>query len=71
MRSCWSRIALKLANKLDRAKEAANTLFKQGKYQEAYDGYTEALEVDPLNDDSNAKVRATPVPSTLEGCCGV
>ena len=51
-----AQIALKLANKLERAKEAANALFKQGKYQEAYDGYTEALEVDPLNDDSNAKV---------------
>ena len=38
------------------------------------DGYTEALEVDPLNDDSNAKVRAEPLlclASALEGCCGV
>jgi DnaJ family protein C protein 7 len=51
-----AQLALKLANKLDRAKEAANTLFKAGKYEEAYAGYTEALEVDPLNDDSNAKV---------------
>ncbi len=51
-----AQLALKLANKLDRAKEAANALFKSRKYDEAYDGYTAALEVDPLNDVSNAKV---------------
>eukprot|EP01043_Picozoa_sp_COSAG02_P027074 COSAG02_NODE_1579_length_11851_cov_12.490343_9_plen_564_part_00 len=51
-----AQLALKLANKLERAKEAANALFKSRKYDEAYDGYTAALEVDPLNDVSNAKV---------------
>lgn len=33
-----------------------NKLFKAGKFREAYTLYTEALEVDPLNTDTNSKI---------------
>lgn len=37
-------------------KEKGNAAFKADKYQEAYNLYTEALLVDPLNKKTNAKL---------------
>lgn len=37
-------------------KEEGNTAFKSGQLQEAYQLYTEALEIDPLNKMTNAKL---------------
>lgn len=37
-------------------KEKGNELFKTGKYREAQETYTEALQIDPLNKDINSKL---------------
>lgn len=47
---------LRMVQKLDRTKEEGNGLFKSGKYQQAYDIYTQALEIDPLNKGTNSKI---------------
>ena len=47
---------LRTVQKLDRMKEDGNTLFKNGKYQQAFAVYTEALEVDPTNRGINSKI---------------
>lgn len=47
---------LRMVQKLDKKKEEGNTLFKTGKHQEAYDIYTEALDIDPLNKGTNSKI---------------
>jgi DnaJ homolog subfamily C member 7 len=47
---------LKMVQRLDRMKEEGNTLFKAGKYQDAHDKYSEALEVDPTNKGTNSKI---------------
>ncbi|KAF2746666.1 TPR-like protein [Sporormia fimetaria CBS 119925] len=47
---------LRMVQKLDRMKEAGNAAFKAGRYQEAIDTYTQALEVDPANKNTNSKI---------------
>lgn len=47
---------LRMVQKLDRMKEEGNNHFKGGRYQQAVDQYTEALEVDPLNKGTNSKI---------------
>ncbi|KAI9846073.1 MAG: hypothetical protein M1837_004329 [Sclerophora amabilis] len=47
---------LRMLNKLDKLKDDGNTSFKAGRYQEAVDTYTKALEVDPLNKSTNSKL---------------
>jgi DnaJ family protein C protein 7 len=47
---------LRMVQKLDRMKEEGNGHFKSGRYQEAVDTYTQALEVDPLNKGTNSKI---------------
>ena len=47
---------LRMVQKLDRTKEEGNTYFKSGKYQEAIDTYTTALEIDPTNKGTNSKL---------------
>lgn len=47
---------LRMVQKLDRMKETGNTLFKAGKYKDAVDEYTAALEVDPGNKGTNSKL---------------
>ncbi|KAF2139534.1 uncharacterized protein K452DRAFT_327997 [Aplosporella prunicola CBS 121167] len=47
---------LRTVQKLGRMKEEGNSLFKSGKYQEAVDVYTQALEVDPMNKGTNSKI---------------
>jgi len=42
--------------KLERAKKEGNNLFKENKNKEAFDAYTKALAIDPLNDAFNAKL---------------
>ena len=37
-------------------KEEGNTAFKSQKWQEAYNLYTEALQIDPFNKSTNAKL---------------
>lgn len=44
----------KKAKSLQSKKESGNQAFKAGKWQEAYDFYTEALEIDPNNKTLNA-----------------
>lgn len=51
-----ARLALKKAKRLQSMKQEGNDFFSQGKYQEAYDIYTEALTIDPLNKSTNAKL---------------
>ncbi|KAF2274940.1 TPR-like protein [Westerdykella ornata] len=47
---------LRMVQKLDRTKEAGNAAFKAGRYQEAIDTYTTALEIDPSNKNTNSKI---------------
>jgi DnaJ family protein C protein 7 len=47
---------LRMVQKLDRMKEEGNSLFKSGKFREAVDVYTQALEVDPVNKGTNSKI---------------
>ncbi|XP_022103561.1 dnaJ homolog subfamily C member 7-like isoform X2 [Acanthaster planci] len=51
-----ARIAFKKCKLLKSKKEEGNEMFKRGNYQEAYGLYTEALQVDPLNVNTNAKL---------------
>ena len=37
-------------------KEEGNTLFHQGRHEEAYGVYSHALDIDPLNNLANAKL---------------
>lgn len=46
----------KKAKQLKQKKEEGNEAFKAGRYQEAYNLYTEALKIDPLNIKTNAKL---------------
>jgi DnaJ family protein C protein 7 len=47
---------LRMVQKLDRLKEEGNSAFKAGRYKEAVDKYSTALEVDPLNKQTNSKI---------------
>lgn len=47
---------LRMVQKLDKMKEEGNGHFKAGRYQQAVDVYTAALEVDPLNKSTNSKI---------------
>ncbi|KAK1819405.1 hypothetical protein LTR12_006231 [Friedmanniomyces endolithicus] len=47
---------LRMVQKLDRMKEEGNGHFKYGRYQQAVDVYTAALDVDPVNKGTNAKI---------------
>ncbi|RDD37058.1 DnaJ-like protein subfamily C member 7 [Trichoplax sp. H2] len=51
-----SKDSLKLIKRLISAKEAGNEAFKKGKYEEAYNSYTQALEIDPYNKYINSKL---------------
>lgn len=51
-----ARILLKKARALDSQKDAGNAAFKASRLQEAYDLYTSALEIDPENEGTNAKL---------------
>ncbi|GAW22230.1 hypothetical protein ANO14919_117660 [Xylariales sp. No.14919] len=47
---------LRTVQKLDRMKEEGNTDYKAGRWQAAFDKYTAALDVDPLNRGINSKL---------------
>lgn len=47
---------LRLVQKLDRVKEEGNAAFKANKFTEAVELYTQALEIDPKNRGTNAKI---------------
>lgn len=47
---------LRLVQRLDRAKESGNAAFKAQKYQDAFDLYTQALDIDPANRGTNCKL---------------
>ncbi|KAF2824832.1 TPR-like protein [Ophiobolus disseminans] len=47
---------LRMVQKLERMKSDGNASFKAGRYQEAVDTYTQALEVDPSNKNTNSKI---------------
>ena len=49
----WKKI-LKKAKLLQTKKEAGNNAFKTAKYQEAYDLYSESLEIDVTNKAMNS-----------------
>lgn len=49
-----ARAFFKKAKTLQRTKTAGNDAFKAGKWQEAYDLYTESLTIDPENKQINA-----------------
>lgn len=46
----------KRSKQLKQKKEEGNEAFKAGRYQEAYNLYTDALKIDPLNIKTNAKL---------------
>jgi DnaJ family protein C protein 7 len=47
---------LRMVQKLERMKSDGNASFKSGRYQEAVDTYSEALQVDPTNKNTNSKI---------------
>ncbi|KAI4736649.1 TPR-like protein [Aureobasidium sp. EXF-12298] len=47
---------LRMVQKLDRTKEEGNSYFKSGKYEQAVETYTSALEIDPQNRGTNSKI---------------
>ena len=47
---------LRMVQKLDRMKEEGNAAFKGGRYKQAADVYSQALEVDPHNKGTNSKI---------------
>lgn len=47
---------LRMVQKLDRMKQEGNAAFKSGRYQEAIDIYSQALDVDPANKNTNSKI---------------
>jgi DnaJ family protein C protein 7 len=49
-------ILLQRAKQLTAEKEAGNAAFRAGRLQEAYDTYTKALAIDPLNSSTNSKL---------------
>jgi DnaJ family protein C protein 7 len=51
-----ARNSLRTMKKLDRARTAANDMFKRGKYSDAVAAYTEAITIDPTNKVTNAKL---------------
>ncbi|PVD39415.1 hypothetical protein C0Q70_02045 [Pomacea canaliculata] len=51
-----ARDALRRAKQLTTQKEAGNGAFRGGKFQDAYDLYTQALQIDPHNRSTNSKL---------------
>lgn len=51
-----ARTWLRTMKKLDRARNEANDVFKRVQYSQAVDMYTQALEIDPTNRVTNAKL---------------
>jgi DnaJ family protein C protein 7 len=47
---------LRMVQKLERLKGEGNEFWKSGNYQDAVDRYSQALEVDPSNKPTNAKI---------------
>jgi DnaJ family protein C protein 7 len=47
---------LRMVQKLDRMKEEGNTAYKASRYQQAAEIYSQALEIDPTNKGTNAKI---------------
>ncbi|ETS76119.1 hypothetical protein PFICI_11506 [Pestalotiopsis fici W106-1] len=47
---------LRIVQKLDRMKEEGNTDYKAGRWQAAFDKYSQALEIDPANRGTNSKL---------------
>ena len=47
---------LRMVQKLDRLKDEGNTHYKAGRMQRAIDIYTQALEIDPHNKQTNSKI---------------
>ena len=43
---------------LESTKEKGNEAYRKGKYEEAFDLYTEALAIDPCNKKTNAKLHS-------------
>lgn len=51
-----ARVAYKKAKNLETKKEAGNNAFRNHKYKEALELYTEALTIDPVNKTTNSKL---------------
>lgn len=49
-------LALKKAKRLQSKKQEGNESFSKGQFQKAYDIYSEALTIDPINKSTNAKL---------------
>ncbi|KAK4232164.1 hypothetical protein QBC38DRAFT_506240 [Podospora fimiseda] len=47
---------LRTVQRLDKTKEEGNNEYKAGRWQEAFDKYTAALEIDPSNKGTNSKL---------------
>lgn len=47
---------LRMVQKLERMKQEGNAAFKAGRYKEAIDTYSQALDVDPSNKNTNSKI---------------
>lgn len=69
----WLFLELQRAKQLTTQKEAGNGAFRGGKFQDAYDLYTQALQIDPHNRSTNSKLynnRAT-VSAKVGGVCAL
>ena len=49
---------LHIVNNIEKEKDAANNIFKAGKYKEAIEAYSKLLEIDPLNNIFNSTILA-------------
>lgn len=47
-----------ILNNIEKEKEAANNVFKEGKYKEAIEAYTKLIEIDPTNKIFNSTIYA-------------
>jgi len=59
---------LRMVQKLDRMKEEGNSAFKAGRYKEAVDVYNSALQVDPLNKQTNSKILQNKAMAEIKVC---
>lgn len=59
---------LRLVQKLDRTKEEGNAAFMAGRFRQAVDLYSQALEVDPLNKGTNSKILQNRAQASIKVC---
>lgn len=59
---------LRMVQKLDRMKEEGNAAFKGGRFRQAVDVYSKALDVDPINKGTNSKILQNRAMASIKVC---